>query len=114
MHDNSRENGGNSRASRQNGSIGLINVGSGKGTTIAELARRVIDVTGSRSKIEIEPSREIEVSRFIADVSRARQVLGLTVPEDPLHHLPSMISTLNAGNPSQAELAEAASSVNQN
>ncbi|MEQ1948417.1 MAG: SDR family NAD(P)-dependent oxidoreductase [Bryobacteraceae bacterium] len=71
--------------------LGPINIGSGKGTTVAELARRVVEATGSRSKIEIAPPREIEVSRFIAGLDEARRLLGLEPPVDPLYALPEMI-----------------------
>ena len=66
---------------------GAVNIGSGKGTTVAELAQRVIAATGSSSTVQIFPPREIEVSRFVADVGRAKKVFGLIPPEDPLHQL---------------------------
>jgi UDP-glucose 4-epimerase len=74
-----------------------INVGSGKGTTIAELARRVLDATGSRSPIQIEPARSIEVSRFVADVTRATKLLRLKPPSDPLHMLTRMVALARTG-----------------
>ncbi len=66
---------------------GAVNIGSGKGTTVAELAQRVIAVTGSSSTVEIAPPREIEVSKFVADISRAKEIFGLVPPEDPLFQL---------------------------
>lgn len=70
---------------------GPINIGSGKGTTVAELAERIVAGTGSKSPIEIAPTRDIEVSRFVADITRARQVLRLPAHDDPLFKLAEMI-----------------------
>jgi UDP-glucose 4-epimerase len=64
-----------------------VNVGSGKGTTIADLARRVVGMAGSPSPIDILPRRKHEVGRFVADVARAQRALDLTPPEDPLYRL---------------------------
>ncbi len=52
-----------------------LNVGSGKGVTISKLCRRVLELTGWRSQVEIVAARQIEVTGFVADVTRARQVL---------------------------------------
>ncbi len=71
---------------------GPLNVGSGRGTTVATLARRVIAATGSPSPICIKPSRGIEVSRFVADIARARKVFGLEPPDDPLFGLDRAVS----------------------
>jgi hypothetical protein len=47
----------------------------------------VIAATGSGSTVEIAPTREIEVSKFVADIGRAKEIFGLTPPEDPLFQL---------------------------
>ncbi|HWE52173.1 MAG TPA: NAD-dependent epimerase/dehydratase family protein [Bryobacteraceae bacterium] len=70
---------------------GPLNIASGKGTAISELASRVVSAAGSRSTIEIVPAREVEVMRFVADVGTACAVLNLRVPEDPLFGLPEVI-----------------------
>ena len=54
-----------------NSPSGPLNVGSGRGTRIDELARRVLACTASASTVEFATTREIEVTRFVADVSRA-------------------------------------------
>ncbi|MGE3077126.1 MAG: NAD-dependent epimerase/dehydratase family protein [Dehalococcoidia bacterium] len=61
-----------------------LNVGSGKATSILSLANHIIELTRSRSSVEIVPSRGPEVSRYCADISRAREVLGLNPPPEPL------------------------------
>lgn len=71
---------------------GAVNIGSGQGTTVAELARRVVAATGSASTIEVLPPREIEVSKFVADVTRAREIFGLTPPNDPLFQLATVVA----------------------
>jgi UDP-glucose 4-epimerase len=69
-----------------------INVGSGCGVTVRELANRILTLTQSRSTLEIMPARSIEVTRFVANVYRARALLNLTIPADPLFGLHQMIS----------------------
>jgi len=64
-----------------------VNVGSGVGTPIGELAARILAVTGSRSRMLVTPERGAEVRRFVADVSRMRSVLGVAPGDDPLDHL---------------------------
>ena len=68
-----------------------LNIGSCKGITIAALAKRILDLTNSRSLLKIEPRRDVEVSRFIADTTRAQARLGLQVPDDPLFGLEEVI-----------------------
>lgn len=70
---------------------GPVNIGSGKGLTLSEIAARVIETTGSRSTIEIAPARSVEVVRFTADLQQAQTLLGLAPVEDPLAWLPTLI-----------------------
>jgi UDP-glucose 4-epimerase len=68
-----------------------INIGSGTGTTVLELARRVIELTKSASKLVIEEARDFEVRGYVADTARSRELLGFRAPKDPLYALPHMI-----------------------
>jgi UDP-glucose 4-epimerase len=70
---------------------GPVNVGSGIGTTIVDLARRITQLTRSPSRIEITDERGQEVGRFVADIARARRLLEIHQPEDPLWALPQML-----------------------
>jgi len=70
---------------------GPVNVGSGKGVTIAELARRVVQLSGSSSPVRIVPEREQEVGRFVADITRGKRLLGLSEPADSLWGLPQTL-----------------------
>jgi|SRR5579862_1438587 len=70
-----------------------LNIGSGKGITITKLSRRVMELTGWRSRVEILPARQVEVTGFVADITRARQLLGLSQPADPLFGLAAMVDS---------------------
>lgn len=63
---------------------GPVNIGSGKGTTILDLARRMVDLSRSDSAIEVVEEREQEVGRYVADITRAKRLLKIPEPEDPL------------------------------
>lgn len=73
----------------ERGLDGPTNIGSGTGTSIIELANRILEVTGSRSAIHRVAARGVEVNRFIADVARMR-ALGIQPDSDPLIHLAAM------------------------
>ena len=68
-----------------------VNIGSGKGVTLPELASRITEIAGSRSPVRIGPKRREEVRRFVADISRARHLLGVPAPDDPLSYLPLLL-----------------------
>jgi len=87
---------------------GPVNVGSGKGTPILALAERIGALAGRRVPIELEPARAPEVSRFVADVTRMRSVLGIEPPADPLGGLAAMWRGL-AVEPASSASAPAAS-----
>jgi UDP-glucose 4-epimerase len=70
----------------EQGLPGPVNIGSGVGTGILELAERILRVTGSNSKISRTAAREIDVARFIADTGLMRS-LGVLPETDPLEHL---------------------------
>ncbi|MGI8988998.1 MAG: NAD-dependent epimerase/dehydratase family protein [Bryobacteraceae bacterium] len=70
---------------------GPINIGSGKGTTVIDLAHRILSATGSRSTILLQEANQVEVVRFVADVTRSRQLLGMESIEDPLSCLSRMV-----------------------
>ncbi|MCC6386621.1 MAG: SDR family NAD(P)-dependent oxidoreductase [Dehalococcoidia bacterium] len=61
-----------------------VNIGSGQGTTLLGLAARVRALYPRCPSVEIRPARSAEVVRFVADVGRMREVLGIEPPDDPL------------------------------
>jgi nucleoside-diphosphate-sugar epimerase len=71
---------------------GPVNVGSGKGVTIAELAQRVVQLSHSSSPVRIVPERDQEVGRFVADITRAKRLLGIEEPDDSLWGLPQTLA----------------------
>jgi UDP-glucose 4-epimerase len=76
----------------------VINIGSGQEVSINELARRVVRVTGKRANVLHNLAQPGGVSRLVADVHLARQLLGwapstdlerglrLTLERDPRFH----------------------------
>lgn len=73
---------------------GPINVGSGQGVPLRELADRILHLTASGAGMQCEPARSVEVVRFIADVHKMRDVLGVEPPADPLSGLATMAAAL--------------------
>jgi UDP-glucose 4-epimerase len=70
---------------------GPINIGSGTGVTLPHLAERILEETGSPSRVDIHPARAVEVVRFVADVERMRRILGVIPDADPISHLGACI-----------------------
>ncbi len=68
-----------------------INIGTGTGTPIIELAQRILALSGSQGGLRRLPARSVEVRRYVADPTRLQQALGL-VPEPALVHLPAMMA----------------------
>jgi UDP-glucose 4-epimerase len=75
---------------------GPINIGSGKGITVTDLARRIVQLTGSQSILHVEPQRQAEVSCFVANITRAKEQFGIQEPEDPLFGLRNVIDSMRA------------------
>jgi UDP-glucose 4-epimerase len=67
-----------------------VNIGSGCGTTLTELAGRILDITGSSSPLHFAPARSVEVDRFVADIQLAKGI-GYRAPADPLSNLQEVI-----------------------
>jgi UDP-glucose 4-epimerase len=53
----------------------VINVGSGQETSVRELARQVIDITGGKPEEVYNPRVTSGVSRMCADISKAKEAL---------------------------------------
>lgn len=54
----------------------VINVGSGTETSVRELMRLVLEITGSRAEVMYNPRTDAGVSRMCADLSLAKEKLG--------------------------------------
>ncbi len=66
---------------------GPINIGSGQGTSLVELSKRVSALFPNGPPIEFQAKRDTEVECFVADTTRMRDVLGLASNSEPLAHL---------------------------
>lgn len=74
-----------------------LNVGSGVGTPLTALAERIRAHFGDQLPIKVEPSRSVEVERFVADTCRLKALLGAAEDGDPLAHLGELIGLLSSG-----------------
>jgi UDP-glucose 4-epimerase len=74
---------------------GPVNIGSGQGATLQELAARVAACLSERGvETRLLPPRGPEVVRFVASVERMRDWLGLAPPSDPLAELPGVLASM--------------------
>ena len=55
---------------------GEFNIGSGKQTSINDIAKIIIELTNSKSKILNKKQREGDIVHSLADISKAKEVLG--------------------------------------
>ena len=78
------------------GSVPPINIGTGTGTRIVDLARRIARVVEVQPKVRLEAARPMEVTRYIAGVQRMREILRIEPPLDPLAYLVEMRQLLAA------------------
>jgi len=68
-----------------------VNVGSGQGTAILDLAERILALVRTPARVVVQPARSAEVVHYVADVTRMRTALGLEPPADPLAYLPRLV-----------------------
>ena len=71
-------------ATRDGNSRLVANVGTGRETTVLDLARAVNELSGKRSTIDHAPARAGEILKSLARVDRLRDKLGV-VAEAPLN-----------------------------
>jgi nucleoside-diphosphate-sugar epimerase len=73
------------------GPLRPINVGSGTGTRITDLARRISRLAIGSPRVTLLPARAVEVTRFVANVERMRETLGIEPPLDALSNLSALV-----------------------
>jgi nucleoside-diphosphate-sugar epimerase len=61
-----------------------FNIASGRGTTLVEMAKILVELTNSDVDIQVKSNRTGEVARYVADISKAEQLLGYE-PEYSIH-----------------------------
>src|SRR5579859_4024807 len=74
------------------GPLPTINIGSGTGTRIVDLARRILRLAERQGHVSLMPARPMEVTRFVAKVERMQQLLKIEAPLDPLGQLSSLFA----------------------
>jgi UDP-glucose 4-epimerase len=79
------------RTAELEGPMPPINIGSGTGTRIVDLARRIRLLSGSHSQIQLVAARPVEVVQYVARIDRMRQLLRLEPTSDPLANLPELV-----------------------
>jgi UDP-glucose 4-epimerase len=79
------------RAASLDTSLPPINVASGTGTRIIDVARRIARMFPSQPSITQLPALDVGATRFVANVERMRQLLRLEPPLDPLAYLPALL-----------------------
>lgn len=67
-----------------------INVGSGVGCRLADVAARVVETVRSSSRVVLRAAPAGDVQRFVADVRRMTDTLGVPAPFDPLAGIPAL------------------------
>jgi len=84
------------RAGELDGPTPPINIASGTGTRIIDLARRIRLMSGRHSEVQLVPPRSLEVVQYVGRIDRMRQLLGVEPTADPLAHLPQLLPSLAA------------------
>ena len=79
-----------------------VNLGSGKGTNLIDLANRISTLTGGHSTVSVAAERQPEVGCYIADVTTARTLFQLHCPDDPIEHVPAIIEEIRREMPTPA------------
>lgn len=73
---------------------GATNIGSGRETTLFELAERIMKLTGTNNRVVIDPPRSVEVVKFTANIRRFKSIFDVPVPDEPLYYLEKMIAEI--------------------
>jgi UDP-glucose 4-epimerase len=60
----------------------VLNIGSGRGTSLNELVRLMAEVIGERPVVEYLPARSLDVPTNVLDIGRARAELGFVAEAD--------------------------------
>ncbi|HMA05993.1 MAG TPA: NAD-dependent epimerase/dehydratase family protein, partial [Methanomicrobiales archaeon] len=60
----------------QRDAVGIFNVGTGDGTSILKLARAIMEIGGLAREPVFEKARPGDIRESIADISRARDLMG--------------------------------------
>jgi UDP-glucose 4-epimerase len=81
---------------------GPVNIGSGKGVNLIDLAKRVAAASDHNVEVNIAADRSPEVGRFVADISTAITLFGLKRPADPIENVLPLLEQYRSSLPKQA------------
>lgn len=56
----------------------IINIGSGKATTILDLAKKIIELSGKNLKLKFLPERKLDIRYRLPDIARMKKLLDFT------------------------------------
>ena len=73
-----------------------VNIGSGKGVNLVDLAERISALAGNSSDVRVTEERAPEVGRYVADVGLARKLFDLHCPDDAIEHLPAVVNFIRS------------------
>jgi UDP-glucose 4-epimerase len=73
-----------------------VNIASGAGTSLHDLATRIEQLPGSRVHLRVLPARPVETLRFTASVVRMGKLLHILPPADPLCDLNTLWGDVGA------------------
>ena len=68
-----------------------VNIGSGKGTNLYDLAERIMELFGKKSEIITLPGRNAEVEKYTADITEMKKIFDINIPDDPLYYLEKLM-----------------------
>jgi UDP-glucose 4-epimerase len=80
------------RAARSDAHLPPINVASGTGTRLVDVARRIARLSANEPRVRTFSPSPSEPRRFVAEVERLRRILGIEPPLDPLCRLEELIA----------------------
>lgn len=86
-------------ATSTNSDGAVINVGAGERTTISEIAKTIVALTGSRSRIEQGPARAGDIAHSLASLDRAATLLGYAPSVRIKEGLARCLAAIPAGAP---------------
>lgn len=69
-----------------------VNVASGVGIKLVDLAERLSDLTQSQSRIRVLPQRKFEVDGFVADTTRLHRFFAKGMGDDPVANLNEVVA----------------------
>ncbi len=61
---------------QEGGASNDLNLGTGQGYSVLEILQKIEEITGRKIPYELKPRREGDVAEAVADVRKAKEILG--------------------------------------